>query len=105
MEQRFVHLRQYDRTVDAYAAEFLRLSRFAPSMVKDEEDRANRFQQGLRLEIQKFLAPQQLDTYSQVLTAARRVEMVANQESRSRGVGRQVKRPFGQAFRGALATS
>ena len=43
MEQRFVHLRQYDRTVDAYAAEFLRLSRFTPSMVKDEEDRANRF--------------------------------------------------------------
>ena len=51
MKQRFIHLKQYDRSVDAYAAEFLRLSRFSPSMVADEEDRANRFQQGLRWEI------------------------------------------------------
>ena len=40
-------------------------------MVAEEEDRANRFQQGLRLDIQKFLVTQQLGTYSQVLSATR----------------------------------
>ena len=34
--------------VDEYAAEFLRLSQFAPYTVAEEEDWANRFQQGLR---------------------------------------------------------
>jgi hypothetical protein len=57
-------LKQYDRIVDAYAAELHRLRRFSPSMVVDEEDRANRFQQCLRWEIQKFRASQQLDMYS-----------------------------------------
>jgi hypothetical protein len=41
MEERFCQLRQYDMSVDAYAVEFARLSRFAPSMVTDEEDRAH----------------------------------------------------------------
>jgi len=60
--------------VDEYAAEFLRLSRFAPYMVIDEENRAIKFQQGLKMNIQIFLIPQQLKTYSQVLTITRDVE-------------------------------
>ena len=60
--------------MDEYAAEFLRLSRFASYMVSDEEKRANRFQQGLKIDIQIFLIPQQLKTYSQVLSIARAVE-------------------------------
>ena len=35
MEERFCQLRQHDLSVDAYVAEFVRLSRFAPSMVAD----------------------------------------------------------------------
>ena len=34
MEQQFINLRQRSRTVDEYAAEFLRLSWFAPYMVQ-----------------------------------------------------------------------
>ena len=82
MEQRFIHLKQFDKSVDANATEFLRLSRFAPSMVENEEDRANRFQHGLRWEIQKLLTSQQLETYSQVLTVASRVEMVMGHENK-----------------------
>ena len=41
MEQQFINLRQESQTVDEYAAEFLRLSRFAPYMVAEDEDRAN----------------------------------------------------------------
>ena len=55
MEQQFINLRQQGRIVDEYATEFLRLSQFAPYMVAEEEDRAYQFQQGLELDIQKFL--------------------------------------------------
>ena len=61
---------------DEYAVEFLRLSRFAPYMVAKDEDWANRFQQGLRQDIHKFLVTQQLRTYSQVLGVARGLEQV-----------------------------
>ena len=44
MEEQFIKLQQWNRSVDEYAAEFLRLSRFAPYMVADEEKRASRFQ-------------------------------------------------------------
>jgi len=74
MEEQFIRLRQGNKSVDEYAAEFLRLSRFAPYMVTDEEKRANRFQQGLQMDIQVFLMPQQLKTYSEVLSIAREVE-------------------------------
>ena len=43
-------------------------------MVTDEEKRASRFQQGLKMDVQMFLIPQQLKTYSQVLSIAREVE-------------------------------
>ena len=74
MEEQFIRLQQRNRSVDEYAAEFLRLSRFAPYMVSDEEKRASRFQQGLKMDVQMFLIPQQLKTYSQVLSIAREVE-------------------------------
>ena len=48
MEEQFIRLQQWNRLLDKYAAEFLRLSRFAPYMVTDEEKRASKFQQGLR---------------------------------------------------------
>ena len=75
MQKQFMNLRQWDMTVDTYAAEFVRLSKFALMLVADEEDKANHFRQGLKPEIRKFLASQQLDIYSQVLTASRRVKL------------------------------
>jgi len=51
MEQKFINLRQAEKIVDMYAAEFSRLSRFAPYMVSTAENRARRFQQGLHLEL------------------------------------------------------
>ena len=51
LQQKFINLRQAGKTVDAYAAEFCRLSRFAPEMVATESQRAMRFQQGFHLEL------------------------------------------------------
>ena len=51
MEERFINLRQWNRSVDEYTTKFLRLSHFAIYMVADETKRASRFQQGLKLEL------------------------------------------------------
>ena len=56
------------------SAKFLSLSHFAQYMIVDQEKRASRFQQGLQMDIQVLLIPQQLKTYSQVLTIAQEVE-------------------------------
>jgi len=95
----------YDRSHsgDEYVVEFLWLSQFTQYMVADEEDRANRFQQGLRLDIQKFLITQQLGTYSQVLSAARGLEQIMKKENKIRLSVRPLKRPLDQATRGPPA--
>jgi len=94
MEEQFIRLQQRNRSVDEYAAEFLRLSRFAPYMVSDEEKRASRFQQGLKMDVQMFLIPQQLKTYSQVLSIAREVERGLERKNESQVQSKSVKRPF-----------
>ena len=100
MQNQFMHLKQRDRSVEVYAAEFLRLSRFAPKMVEDEADRADRFQQGLQWDIQVQIASQSLQTYDQVLTAARRVEHVIDRRNRSKGHNKNGKRQFPQVEEG-----
>ena len=72
MAEQFMKLQQWNKIVDEYAVEFLRLSRFAPKLVSDEADRAERFLQGLSEEIQVQLSSHELETYSQVLTRARK---------------------------------
>jgi len=100
MEEQFIRLQQWNRSVDEYAAEFLRLSRFAPYMVTDEEKRASRFQQGLQMDIQVFLMPQQLKTYSEVLTIAREVERGLEKKKLNLIRNQAMKRPFPQMGRG-----
>jgi len=94
MEEQFIRLQQWNKSVDEYAAEFLRLSRFAPYMVTDEEKRASRFQQGLQMDIQVFLMPQQLKTYSEVLTIAREVERGLEKKKENLMRNQAKKRPF-----------
>ena len=94
MEEQFIRLRQGSKSVDEYAAEFLRLSRFAPYMVTDEEKRASRFQQGLQMDLQVFLMPQQLKTYSEVLTIAREVERGLEKKKENQMKNQAKKRPF-----------
>ena len=43
IEEQFIKLQQWNRSVDEYAAKFLRLSQFAPFMMADEEKRARGF--------------------------------------------------------------
>ena len=63
-------------------------------MVSDEEKRASRFQQGLKMDIQMFFIPQQLKTYSQVLSISCEVERELEKKDKHHMQNRPVKRPF-----------
>jgi len=63
-------------------------------MVANEEIRVRRFQQGLRMQIQMFLIPQQLKSYSQVLIIAREVERGLGKKRQDEMQRKSVKRPF-----------
>ncbi|KAJ6829075.1 uncharacterized protein M6B38_359715 [Iris pallida] len=60
-------------TVEEYAAEFGRLSRYAEYMVSDPVIRAERFREGLAWDI-KILIPSFYATYAEVYAEARKVE-------------------------------
>ena len=92
MEEEFLNLEQKHQTVDEYTAEFLRLSMFAAYMVATEENRASRFQQGLRFDIQAQLASHQWKKYPDVLTATRRVERVVEKKNMAKAHQRSEKR-------------
>lgn len=101
MEQQFINLKQGRRTVDEYAAEFVCLSRFAPYMVVDKEDRAHRFHQGLRLDLQKYFVTLQFTIYIQVIDVARDVERVMNKEKEISTMG--LKSQFNQVIGGSTS--
>ena len=99
MEEEFLDLEQKHRTVDEYVAEFLRLSRFADYMVATEENRASRFQQGLRFDIHRHLASHQMKTYSEVLAAACRVDRIVEKHNKAEVQQRLEKRLYKHMIR------
>jgi len=62
-------------------------------MVADEENRASRSQQGLKMKIKMFLIPQQPKTYSQIFTIAREVEQELEKKNQDKMQMKLVKRP------------
>ena len=76
MERRFITLVQGNRTVDEYAAEFTRLSRFAPAHVATEEKRAEKFKMGLDFSILEHVVSLPRENFDGVLKAARQQESV-----------------------------
>ncbi|KAJ6791026.1 Uncharacterized protein M6B38_246915 [Iris pallida] len=71
--RQFQNLQQGSMTVEEYAAEFGRLSRYAEYMVSDPVIRAERFREGLAWDI-KILIPSFYATYVEVYAEARKVE-------------------------------
>ena len=62
-------------------------------MVADEENRASRFKQGLKIKIKMFLIPQQPKTYSQIFTLARKVEWELEKKNQDKMQMKSAKRP------------
>nr|XP_027093630.1 uncharacterized protein LOC113714031 [Coffea arabica] len=75
----FIRLRQGTSSVAEYETQFTKLSRFTPDLVLTEQKRIRRFIQDLNVEIQEALATAQLDTFSQALEKAQRIEIARGQ--------------------------
>ena len=73
-EEEFIALKQRMMTVEQYETQFAKLSKYAPDMVNTEEKRMRRFLQGLRIEIQQFLATAQMNTYADMVEYAQKIE-------------------------------
>nr|XP_027124193.1 uncharacterized protein LOC113740877 [Coffea arabica] len=78
-EDEFIRLRQGTSSVAEYETQFTKLSRFAPDLVLTEEKRIRRFIQGLNVELQEALAAAQVDTFSQALEKAQKIEVARGQ--------------------------
>nr|XP_027066202.1 uncharacterized protein LOC113692058 [Coffea arabica] len=88
-EDEFIRLRQGTQSVAEYESQFTRLSKFAPELILTEQRRVQRFIQGLNVEIQKDLAVAQINTFSDAVEKALRVEnarlQVRNFQVKKRG--------------------
>ncbi|XP_030936189.1 uncharacterized protein LOC115961332 [Quercus lobata] len=72
--------------------EFSKLAKFALTMVVDEENKARRFEDGLRFRIKQGIVPFELTTFRAVVSKALLVEMGLNEAQADRD-NNQKKRP------------
>nr|CAD1836374.1 unnamed protein product [Ananas comosus var. bracteatus] len=95
MEQDLRNLRQGDRTVAEYEREYSRLLHCVPFVVRDDENKARIFEQGLRPSIFRFVQSSNLQTYREVVDRALIVESGAAevQERREAMDKGKAKRP------------
>ncbi|GAV88502.1 hypothetical protein CFOL_v3_31924 [Cephalotus follicularis] len=70
-------------SVTQYEHKFLELSHYAPALVADQEERCQRFLDGLRPEIRHFVATIEWNVFGNLVESAMRVELSIN-EQRSR---------------------
>ncbi|XP_038983652.1 uncharacterized protein LOC120111162 [Phoenix dactylifera] len=70
----FDRLEQGDMTVAQYAAKFEEMSRYAPTLISEESDRARKFENGLRGRIQQQVAAFELSSYKDVVNKALVIE-------------------------------
>ncbi|XP_057791009.1 uncharacterized protein LOC131008132 [Salvia miltiorrhiza] len=82
-QDEFWNLRQGSMTVTEYDRMFNQLSRYAPHLVDTDEKCAEKFRQGLRLEIAVPLASQGALTYTQSLSRALNIEAILPKEKES----------------------
>ncbi|KAJ6804605.1 uncharacterized protein M6B38_184075 [Iris pallida] len=74
LEGQFVGLVQGNSSVDEYAAEFFRLSRFAPDMIQDEGQKARKFHRGLIHAVRTRTSGRRNATFDQILMDAQIAE-------------------------------
>ncbi|XP_074377707.1 uncharacterized protein LOC141719229 [Apium graveolens] len=70
MQRKFLELKQENMSVAEYEAKFTELSRFMPQLVGTEEQKAERFQQGLKQWIQNKLAILEITDYATLVQKA-----------------------------------
>jgi hypothetical protein len=101
-QQEFLALVQGGMSVTSYENKFNQLSRFAPGLVEDEAWKADRFEQGLKPEIQMFTTLLNLTKYEDVVDRALSVESQAKKMMSVQFSGAQgkAKEPFKRPTQG-----
>ncbi|XP_042399565.1 uncharacterized protein LOC121989532 [Zingiber officinale] len=87
--QEFMSLKQGDRSVLDYSAEFSRLAEFCPHMVAQDSDRMFHFTKGLAAYIRIRMSGFPVTTYREALDRAIFIEMTQQQVSQEREASRQ----------------
>ena len=70
-------------TISQYVAKFNTLARFAPGAVSTETERMDKFEEGLRVGLQKMMAAHPYNSYAKIVDGAKRAEA---QEQRERQI-------------------
>ena len=78
-EDNFTKLCQGTSSVAEYVTQFTKLSKFAPELIATKQRRIRRFVQGLNVELQEALAAAQINTFTEVLEKAQRIEITRAQ--------------------------
>ena len=81
MEKRreFVELKQNNMTVAEYGLKFTQLSTYAANLVATEEEKCQKFEEGLHYDIRNKLTPYDLEGFSRLMAAAIRAEKLVNE--------------------------
>ncbi|XP_042391830.1 uncharacterized protein LOC121982868 [Zingiber officinale] len=96
--QEFLHLKQGDRTVMEYDAEFNRLAEYCPHIIAQESERLDQFTQGLAAYIRIRMSGFTPSTYREALDRALMIEMTQQQVSLEKGKDKQ-KATSGESYR------
>ncbi|XP_039161731.1 uncharacterized protein LOC120290116 [Eucalyptus grandis] len=83
--EEFQRLRQGNMTVDQYGIKFAELSQYAPRLIKNLEDKARRFKNGLQQELKQLLVPFNLKDYQEIYNQAQLLERCLNEQAASFG--------------------
>ncbi|XP_030443926.2 uncharacterized protein LOC115666323 [Syzygium oleosum] len=70
----FMRLRQGSMTVDQYEAEFARLSKFAPRMVENPQDKVRRFRDKLKPDLRSHMISLNIRDYGEMYERAQAIE-------------------------------
>ncbi|XP_042387770.1 uncharacterized protein LOC121979850 [Zingiber officinale] len=103
--QEFLNLKQGDRSILEYNAEFSRLAEFCPQLVAQDYDRMHQFTQGLAAYIRIRMLGFPGSSYREVLDRALFIEMTQQQVSLEKGNEKQLSQKRGNRSQGSRAPS
>ncbi|XP_042455036.1 uncharacterized protein LOC122039145 [Zingiber officinale] len=103
--QEFLNLKQGDRSVMEYNAEFCRLAEFCPHLVAQDYDRMQQFTQGLAAYIRLRMSGFPGSSYREVLDRALFIEMTQQQVNQEKGHDKQSSQKRGNKGQSSQATT
>ncbi|XP_042387537.1 uncharacterized protein LOC121979609 [Zingiber officinale] len=103
--QEFLNIKQGDRSVMEYNAEFCRLAEFCPHLVAQDYDRMQQFTQGLAAYIRLRMSRFPCSSYREVLDRALFIEMTQQQVNQEKGHDKQSSQKRGHHGQSSQATT